>query len=99
MHGKLINYKAILLFLKLFSKITKQSGNLNLKNETIIPVNVVRKGSEMHTNWEGRNNTVHRWHDHLCIKTERWKNHQKISRTNDQLQQGYRIYAYYFQNQ
>lgn len=48
-----------------------QSGNLNLKIETIISVNAVRKGNEMCTDWQGTNNTVHRWHDHLCIKTER----------------------------
>ena len=48
-----------------------QSGNLNLKSETIISVNAVRKGNEMYTDLQGRNNTVHRWHDHLYIKTER----------------------------
>ena len=60
MHGKLIYYKEILLFLKLFSKITMQSGNLNLKIETIISANAVRKGNEMCTDWQGTNNTVHR---------------------------------------
>lgn len=47
MQGKLLNYNGIPLK-TVFSKITMESRNLNLK-EINVPVNIVRKGNKMYT--------------------------------------------------
>ena len=45
------------------------------------------EGNKRYTEWEGRNETtfVHRWHDHLYIKSDRI--YKRPARTNMQLQQ------------